>query len=165
MLDATRATTTTPTPPAFATLRRIARCFASAFFGAKNGGRRPPMPPHKGEGSARLKRAHVPEGLFAARGGNHANDRSCRGRAHRHGVDRDLCRCRELVRDLSAGQYQLQLFLLGGMHGHSARPWRILPTQSIPRVGLRDLRRGLESPRHAQALSPRLLVQARQLRS
>src|SRR5262249_51048409 len=88
---------------------------------------------------------------YAIRGGKHANDRSGRDRAHRDGVDLDLRRCRELVRDLSAGQYELRLFLRGGMHGHGARPGRILPTQSIPRDGVWRLCRELESPRVAQA--------------
>jgi hypothetical protein len=48
-----------------------------------------------------------------------------------------------MVRELSAKQYELRLFLLRGLHGHGARPWRILLPQSISRDGLRDLRRKL----------------------
>src|SRR5262245_51253914 len=44
------------------------------------------------------------------------------------------------------------------MLGHGARPGGILPTESIPRDGLRDLRRELESPGLAKALSARLLA-------
>ena len=44
------------------------------------------------------------------------------------------------------GQYKLRLFLVRGMLGHGARLWGILPTESIPRDGLRDLRRELETP-------------------
>lgn len=44
------------------------------------------------------------------------------------------------------------------MHGHGARPRRILLPESIPRHRLRDLRRELESPRRAKAQSARLLA-------
>src|SRR3989442_1112574 len=44
------------------------------------------------------------------------------------------------------------------MHGHGARPWGLLLPESIPRNGLRDLRRELEFPRLAQALSARQLA-------
>jgi hypothetical protein len=46
------------------------------------------------------------------------------------------------------------------MLGHGARPGGILPTESIPRDGLRDLRRELESPGLAKALSARLLARS-----
>src|SRR5262245_18754686 len=46
------------------------------------------------------------------------------------------------------------------MLGHGARPGGILPAESIPRDGLRDLRRELESPRLAKALSARLLARS-----
>jgi hypothetical protein len=45
------------------------------------------------------------------------------------------------------------------MLGHGARRWGILPAESIPWDGVRDLRRQLESPRLATALSARLLMQ------
>jgi hypothetical protein len=43
------------------------------------------------------------------------------------------------------------------MLGHGARRWGILPAESIPWDGVRDLRRELESSRFAKALSARLL--------
>jgi len=46
------------------------------------------------------------------------------------------------------------------MHGHGARPWGLLLPESIPRDGLRDLRRELEFPRLAQALSARQLARS-----
>jgi hypothetical protein len=62
-----------------------------------------------------------------------------------------------MVRDLQTGQYELRLFLVGGVHGHGARPWGILLPESIPRNRLRDLRRELERARRAKAQSARLL--------
>jgi putative tryptophan/tyrosine transport system substrate-binding protein len=44
------------------------------------------------------------------------------------------------------------------MLGHGARRWGVLPAESIPWDGVRDLRRQLESPRLAKALSARLLI-------
>jgi hypothetical protein len=46
------------------------------------------------------------------------------------------------------------------MHGHGARPWGLLLPESIPRDGLRDLRRELGFPRLAQALSARQLARS-----
>src|SRR5215510_4329550 len=38
------------------------------------------------------------------------------------------------------------------MLGHGARPWGILPAESIPREGLRDLRRELDPPTRQGAI-------------
>src|SRR6516164_1747953 len=65
-----------------------------------------------------------------------------------------------MVRDLYVGRYKLRLFLVRPMLGHGARHRRILPTESIPRDGLRDVRRQLECTRCAKALSARLLAKS-----
>jgi hypothetical protein len=57
-----------------------------------------------------------------------------------------------MVRELPAGRFKLWLRHARAMLGHGARPWGILPAESIPRDGLRDLRRELESPRRAKAV-------------
>jgi hypothetical protein len=97
--------------------------------------------------------------LRLPREATNANDRSSLARAGRNVLDQHLCRCRCrcMVRELSAGRFKLRLRHARAMLGHGARPWGILPAESIPRDGLRDLRRELESPRHAKAISARLL--------
>jgi hypothetical protein len=46
------------------------------------------------------------------------------------------------------------------MLGHGARYRRFLPTESIPRDGLRDVRRQLECTHRAKALSARVLAKS-----
>jgi hypothetical protein len=95
--------------------------------------------------------------LRLPREATNANDRSSLTRVGRNVLDQHLCRCRCMVRELPAGRFKLWLRHARAMLGHGARPWGILPAESIPRDGLRDLRRELESPRHAKAVSARLL--------
>src|SRR5262245_43426761 len=62
-----------------------------------------------------------------------------------------------MVRNLQTGRFKLRLCHASAMPGSGVGSWGRMPTQSIPRDGLRDLRRELEHPRLAQALSAPLL--------